>query len=71
MKGMSAEDKKWQAENDARTMKESAMIQADEKRHKAAMEVMMKEKEAMEKMMSMEDMEKGAKKRFSKTYKEA
>ena len=70
MKGMSADDQKWQAENDARTMKDAAMIQADPKRHKAAMEIMMKEKEAMEKMMSMEDMEKGAKKRFNKTYKE-
>ncbi len=42
----------------------------DPKRMKAAMGIMHKEMEAMNGVMGMEDMEKGAKKRFKNTYKE-
>lgn len=65
MKDMTDDDAKWQAESDASTLKNAAMIHADPKRHKAAMEIMMKEMAAMESMM-----EDKAKKKFPNTYKE-
>lgn len=68
---MPAEDKKWQIESDARTLKEAAMIHADPKRHEAAMAMMTKEMDAMKQMEeSMKDPEGKAKKRFPGTYKE-
>lgn len=62
---MEDDDKKWQAENDARTLKDAAMICKDKERHAAAMEILNKEMEAVQSMM-----EGKAKMRFPQTYKE-
>lgn len=63
---------KWQAESDARTMEEHAMIMADPKRHERAMKIMNAKMDAMSKMQESMNAEEGkAKKRFSETYKEA
>lgn len=62
----SKDEERMYAENDAHTLKEAGMIRRDEKRMKAAMEVMHENMEAMESMMEDE-----AKERFPGTYKKA
>lgn len=64
------DDKKWQAECDARTLEEMALITADPKRHEAALKIVQEKKDALEKVLSPEDAESQAKKRFTGTYKE-
>lgn len=60
------DEERMYAENDAHTLKEAGLIKKDEKRMKAAMEVMHESMEAMESMMEDE-----AKERFPGTYKKA
>lgn len=67
---VTAEDMKYRAESDARTMKEHAMIKKDPKRMKAAMGIMHEEMGDMKDAMGMEEMEGKAKGRFKNTYKE-
>ena len=48
---MSAEEKKWQAEMDARTLKEAAELQGNRERMKAVREHIKREQEAMKKIL--------------------
>ena len=59
---MSAEDKKWQAESDCRTLIEYAEIMADKPRYKAAMVEAAEKKKALDAAMSAKpgDMSMGA-----------
>ncbi len=66
---VAAEDKKWKAESDLRTMEEAEMIKADPERMKAVMPLMKEKMQAIMKMQAEGMMEDGAKKRFPKTYK--
>lgn len=50
---MAKEDKKWQGEDDARTMMRAGEIMADKKRHAACMKEMQKQKMSMDGMMAM------------------
>ena len=50
---MTAMDKKYQAQDDARTMQRTGEIMADTKRHAAARREMEAQKKAMEKAMKM------------------
>jgi len=50
---MSVLDKKWMAENDMRTLREAAMIQADAKRLKAAAKMAAEELKALQKVTKM------------------
>ena len=63
---MTEENKKWQIESDARTLKEAEIIKADAKRVKPAQDYLKKELSAI-KTATLEDEEK---KRFPTTYKE-
>lgn len=57
---MSAEDKKWQAECDARTLADAEAIKADPERYKAAAEAAEEmKKEAMDKAMALEKISRG------------
>ena len=57
---LSAEDKKWQAEHDARTMAEAEAIKADPERFKAAAEAAEGiKKEAMDEAMALEKISRG------------
>lgn len=47
MAGMSAEDKKYQSESDMRTLVDAAIIKRDKPRHKAAMELVRKQRTAL------------------------
>lgn len=50
---MSEFDKKWMAENDMRTLREAAMIQADAKRLKAAAKMAAEELKALQRVTKM------------------
>lgn len=68
---MAESEAKWQAESDARTMEEHALICADPKRKEAAMKILTQKQDALNMMMEEKNEEEGkAKKRFPGTYKE-
>lgn len=61
---ISPEENKWRIESDARTLKKSELIKADEKRYKAASKLLEKELKAMQRVT----LEQEASKRFPNSF---
>lgn len=63
---MTAEDKKWEVESDARTLREAEEIKVDSGRFKKAAAELKKQAEAARRAVLLVNAKKGLKKAFSK-----
>jgi len=63
---MTAEDKKWEVEGDARTLREAEEIKADSKRFKKAAAELEKQAEAARRAVLLVNTKKGLNKAFPK-----